>query len=352
MPKRSAEEQIAYYTKKIKKLKSKESKRRKRVIVYSDSSDSEENLGVAINENIADSETTARSNNDLEASTSDQGLNLMDNDQSNNDPETSILDTTLPSLDPDVLIALGELLPEEVTYGEDIHPDLAQRWAPILRKGLPDKEQKEKLVKEYAIPKNCKLFRAPLLNPEIAAAVSEFARTRDKKIECSQQQLGVGLTAINRAMTLLLTSDNKIQAIKCLSDACRVLSDLHASETQTRTKSLTQGLEKSFLNLIQDTERDELLFGAGLPEKIKASKAIEKQGSQIKKPDNKTNPGTSASRTTRPQGNWRGPSRSTPNRGGRGGSRKPYTNQKPATQQTSFNPSRVWNKPPRAGPRT
>lgn len=318
-------------------------------------------LDVAINENTADDNNeNIQPDNAPDALDLDQVLNTNDsNDVQPNqevNPEPSVPDNNLPSLDPEMLIALGELIPEEVTYGEDIHPDLAQRWAPILRKGLTDKEQRDKLFKEYATPNNCKLFRAPILNPEIAAAVSEFARARDKKIETSQQQLGVGLTAINRAMTTLLASDNKVQAIRYLSDACRVLSDLHASETQTRTKSLTQGLDKSFLNLIQDTERDEMLFGNGLPEKIKASKAIEKQGSQIKKPDNKVAPGPSASRATRPQGNWRGPSRSTTNRGGgRGGSRRtPYANQKHVStmQQNNFNPSRVWNKPPRAGPRT
>lgn len=45
MPKRSAEEEIAYYSKKLKKLKRKEKKRRKRVLVYSDSSEGEENYG-------------------------------------------------------------------------------------------------------------------------------------------------------------------------------------------------------------------------------------------------------------------------------------------------------------------
>lgn len=265
-----------------------------------------------------------------------------------NENQEATTQEVLPSLDPEVLTALGELVPEQVTYGPDIHPDLALRWAPILKKGLTDKDLKEKIFSEYATPQNCKLFRAPRLNPEIAAAVSEFARARDKKIECSQQQLGVGLTAINRAMSLLLTSDNKVQAIKFLSDACRILSDLHALETQTRTKSLTQGLEKSFLNLIQESERDEMLFGSDLPEKIKASKAIEKQGSQIKKPELKINPGPSSSRSSRTQGNLRGSSRST-YRGGRGGPKK---TQRPPISQSNFTPTRVWNRPPRAGPRT
>ncbi|XP_060802363.1 uncharacterized protein LOC132903805 [Amyelois transitella] len=338
MPKRSAEDRIARYSRKIKKLQNEEIKRRKRVIIYSDSSDDDNMSDIEYNKN-ADNNTA-----NIEPEVPDQAVPLPD------DPQTD--DQPLSSLDPDILMALGEPAQEEVAYGEDIHPDLAQRWAPLLRKGLVEKEQKDKLLKEYAIPKNCKLFRAPLLNPEINAAVSEFARARDKKIENGQQQLGIGLTAINRAMTVLLTSDNKIQAIKYLSDACRILSDLHAAESQTRKKSLTQGLEKSFLNLIQDTDRDETLFGADLPDKIKASKAIEKQGSQIKKPDNKLAPGSSTSRPTRSQGNSKGPSRSVASRGGRGTSRRnPYTTRS-TSAQSNFNPSRIWNKPPRASPRT
>ncbi|CAK1589316.1 unnamed protein product [Parnassius mnemosyne] len=107
--------------------------------------------------------------------------NLPDSAQSEITGKAPIFGQPLPSLDPEFLIALGELVPEQVAYGEDIHSDLAQRWAPILRRGLTEKDQEDKIIKDYATPQNCKLFSAPILNPEIAAAISEFARTRDKK---------------------------------------------------------------------------------------------------------------------------------------------------------------------------
>ncbi|KAI8441961.1 hypothetical protein MSG28_005632 [Choristoneura fumiferana] len=187
-----------------------------------------------------------------------------------------------PQLDPDLLTALGETVDDSPQYGPHIHTNLAQRWQPILKKGLP-KETKEKLLKTYLIPENCTLLQAPKINAEISAAVLDVVRNRDKKIEAAQQQLGAGITAINKGLTILLTSEDKVTATKHLSDACRILSDLHYMETQTRAKLVTPALSKQFLNVIQDCERDETLFGAKLPEKIKASKAIEKQGLQIKK---------------------------------------------------------------------
>lgn len=236
-------------------------------------------------------------------------------------------ETPVSELDPEILSALGEPGEETQKFGEPIHKDLAQRWECILKKGIP-KDVKEKLMKSYLIPENCTLLQAPKINAEISAAVTDLAKNRDKKMESAQQQLGIGITAVNRGLSLLLTGDERIQAIKLLSDGCRILTDLHYMDTLARVKMLTPGLDKSLLsNVIKDTERDETLFGSKLSDKIKASKMIEKQGLQIKKtvPIPKT-PQVPQSTVMRPryQENWAGPSRYPSNRGGRGGARKPY----------------------------
>lgn len=257
---------------------------------------------------------------------------------------------SLPELDSELLSALGDTGEDAPVYGENIHPDLAQRWLPILRKGL-NKEVKDRLLKDYVVPENCKQLRAPTLNPEIMAAVNDGSKARDKKIESGQQQLGSGITAVSRALSLLLTNDEKptkILAIKILSDACRILTDLHSSETQSRIKAITPLLDKTFLSVIQDVERDEFLFGTKLAEKIKASKAIEKQGLQIKKtgPIQKgPAPSTSQNQSaTRPrfQGNWTAPPRfQSSNRGGRGAAQR--TTQATRRTQPAFNQSRSSN---------
>lgn len=231
-----------------------------------------------------------------------------------------------PSLDPELLSALGASATDTPDFGDPIHDSLAKLWLPLLRKGLV-KEEKTNLMKEYLIPSNCKLLQAPKLNAEISAAVSEVVRTRDKKLDSFQQTLGAGTSAINRAMDILLKTDNKIRALKSLSDGCRLLTDLHHAFSCDRKKLITPSLDKNFLHMIQDTERDETLFGNTLADKIKASKAIEKQGIQIRKVANQKTAATPTPQpsTTRPtnQGNWTGPPRYPSFRGGRGGQRKP-----------------------------
>lgn len=233
-------------------------------------------------------------------------------------------ETADPVLDENVLMALGELLSDTPEFGPKIHENLSKLWQPILKKGLPN-ETKEKLSKEHLTPQNCDLLQAPKLNPEISAAVPEMVRNRDKSLQTQQQQLGCGLSAINKGLDILLKSDDKHTALKQLSDGCRILSDLHHEYTKNRIKLLTPSLDKTILHVIHDLERDNTIFGSKLSEKIKAAKAIERQGTQIKKttPASKVAASTPSS-SSRPtyQGNWVGPPRYPSNRGGRGGIRK------------------------------
>lgn len=229
-----------------------------------------------------------------------------------------------PDLDPEILLALGAKTSDAPEYGDKIHDNLSQLWAPLLTKGM-SKDDKETTLKQYLIPQNCSLLQAPKLNLEIAAALSDSARNKDKKLVAHQQQLGHGITAINRAMDLLLNKDNdeKLNTIKHLSNACRILCDLHHINSQVRVKLISPSLDKCFLNIIQDSRRDETLFGAKLSEKIKSSKTIEKQGLQIKKlVVSAPTPSTSTSRPSQNRGNWTAPPRYSSNKSPRGGNKK------------------------------
>lgn len=273
-----------------------------------------------------------------------------------------------PSLDPEILAALGEFVEDSPEYGGDIHETLTKFWPTILKKGVT-KDTKDDLLKKHLIPNNCRLLQAPQLNAEISAAISDMGRNRDKKLMHHQQQLGAGITAINKGMHVLLSSDGKSpEALKHLSDGCRILSDLHFILTQYRMKLITPCLDKAFLNVIQDSQRDETLFGNAVADKIKALKAVEKQGHQIKKgtPNQRDKP--SSSTPNRPnQGNWSGPPRyqyQQAKRGGRGGGRPrsamfraptpqytyPYHHQsyQPYSTQPPPPPPRPANNKPRA----
>lgn len=83
---------------------------------------------------------------------------------------------------------------------------------------------------------------------------------------------------------MLLAEEDKSSAIKNLNDGCKLLSDLYYLESQTRNKPVTPSLAKPSLYIIQDNESDESMFGNKISEKSKASKAIKKQGFQLKNP--------------------------------------------------------------------
>lgn len=251
-------------------------------------------------------------------------------------------------VEPELLMALGESTDDIPEFGNPIHENLASLWLPLLKKGLL-KENKEKLMKKYLIPENCKLLQSPKLNAEISAAVSEIVRGRDKKLSGFQQQLGAGITALNKGMEILLNSDQKAQALTHFSDSCRILTDLHCASTKDRIKLITPSLEKNILHVIQDSERDETLFGNVLSEKIKASKAIQRQGQQIKKtaPYQATSSGfrqTAPNRYT-PPGNWRGPPRYYPSRGGRGSQTRMATPRRPYYYNTAPSTSTAKSAP-------
>ncbi|XP_026731087.1 uncharacterized protein LOC113496154 isoform X2 [Trichoplusia ni] len=310
MPKRSAQEKLERYKRKIRRLERKENEHKhwRRIQQQFDSSE---------DENIADT-------NDADPRGEQEGAPAPQVTPDVVDAETALSTETMQesALDPELLSALGSSTSDAPDFGDEVHGSLATLWTPLLKKGLP-KEDKDKLMKEHLIPSNCMLLQAPKLNVEISAAVSELVRGRDKKLVCFQQQLGNGTAAINKAMDTLLKSDNKVLALRYLSDGCRLLSDLHYCLTKDRIKLITPSLEKNFLHVIQDTERDETLYGNLLSEKIKASKAIEKQGSQIRKPTSKPNSGQPVVASPAHQGNWSGPPRYPANRGGRGGQRRP-----------------------------
>ncbi|CAK1586577.1 unnamed protein product [Parnassius mnemosyne] len=380
MPKRSAEEKIECYERKIRRLRERDIGRHRRIrVISSDSSNSEgvedaDQPELSLKNNAKDLgnssgqcptpsirepepmpepdltpepelavEPVSRPETRTEKPLEPLALEATSLEQNPNDESAE------PELDPELLEALGESTSDTPEFGERIHESLAKLWLPLLVKGLP-KDEKEKILKEYLIPDNCRLLQAPKLNAEISAAVIDSVRNRDKILVVHQQQLGSGITAINRALNTLLSGDDKKNAIQHLSNACRILSDLHTVNTNSRIKLITPNLDKNFLHIVLDAVRDETLFGNKLAEKIKAARAIERQGLQIKKTNPKPSSSQSNSHRSSNSGNWSGPPRYSSNRGNRGGkktttqSRRPYlssTQQQPASKPAAANKPRA-----------
>lgn len=198
------------------------------------------------------------------------------------------LPNSTPVLDPEVpeeiLEMLGQAKNLDEKLGEKIPKEISERWGKILLDGLA-KEQKEALRDKMLIPENFLLARAPGLNPEVSAVLTEPAKKRDKRLEFSQNQLGLGIAGLVNLTKDLIQSDlSKLEIIKKLSEVAQILLDLHYEETLNRRKLLLPLLDKSFWNTTHGVKRETFLFGDKLGETIKNSKDIEKSGQQIKKP--------------------------------------------------------------------
>lgn len=200
------------------------------------------------------------------------------------DPEPTTSTSTNPepeSIDPELLQALGEFVPESMEWGDDINDNLAKILEPILKSGLK-KEVKEELHKKYLLPRNCPLSKPPILNPEIAAVLQDSAKSRDAKLLHKQDQLSRTLSVLGKTITGILTKSlETTTTLKLLSDAIKLIADSHFTETETRRILITPMLEKSFIESFKDRKRDSHLFGDKLSEFIKSSTGIRKTGQLI-----------------------------------------------------------------------
>ncbi|XP_063387609.1 uncharacterized protein LOC134673541 [Cydia fagiglandana] len=221
-----------------------------------------------------------------------------------------------------ILEALGGSKEKEEVFGPNVPEEIAKRWGRIAVEGL-GKEEKEELTEKFLIPENFKLLKAPKLNAEIAAVMSESSKQRDKRMEKAQNQLGLAIAGLSK-LTGSLISENleKLAIIKQIADVSQLLADLHSENTTSRRKIILPSLDKKFTNMMQDVKRDSYLFGENLGEKIKASKSAEKSGLQIKRSYTSNVPPTSKKYTSR-QGNWRGPPRQQGSRTNKPGGYRP-----------------------------
>ncbi|KAJ2951845.1 hypothetical protein O0L34_g14010 [Tuta absoluta] len=188
------------------------------------------------------------------------------------------------AIDPKLLEALGDCHTDTPEWGDEILQDIAQRWEPIFRTGLK-KDVKEDLYKKYLFPKNIPLSKPPILNPEIAAVLTEQSKNRDSRVSTKQNQIGRTLAAIGRAMSGIINKSMETSdVIRTLNDAGKLLSDSHYLETDTRRSLVTPLLDKAYIMPFKDRKRDSFLFGDNLGDFIKSSRGIKKTGQMITPP--------------------------------------------------------------------
>lgn len=192
-------------------------------------------------------------------------------------------DDNIMSLDPDILQLLGDDPTNQKNYGESLHKDIASRWTHILANGL-SKEIQLELFKSYLPPENCPNMRAPKLNLEIKAALTEINIKKDLYSQSKQNELAASLAAIGQVLNWALSQNSSVpqDIIKHLSDAGRLICNNHHRESQSRRYAAMSTLNKNVRDTIKNTNIDEHLFGSDLSDHIKSSKAINRTGSEMK----------------------------------------------------------------------
>ncbi|KAL0822732.1 hypothetical protein ABMA28_004749 [Loxostege sticticalis] len=184
-------------------------------------------------------------------------------------PSTSISDTE-KELDDDILQLLGDAPKTESPRGPPINKHVANIWSNILAKGLKT-EDKVQIMDLYSVPENCALLLAPTLNPEVKSAVRDDIVEHDSWLMRQQKQIGMAISALGLAVNSLIankTSEHKI-LLKPISDACRLLCDIHFHDTEIRRNCVigsisTEAIKDSLVNLARS---ENLLFGGNVMEK-------------------------------------------------------------------------------------
>lgn len=148
---------------------------------------------------------------------------------------------------------------------------VANVWSDILGAGLFN-ELRSELTAKYPIPANCGLASAPKLNEEIAIVAAPPAKTRDARLETNQTHIGAILSALSRSLTLIIgkevSSDLK-PLIEAVSDAGRLLADLHHEESLSRRQIIALDLNRELKTTLDQAPLGSLLFGENLGERIK-----------------------------------------------------------------------------------
>lgn len=186
------------------------------------------------------------------------------------------------NLDEDILQLLGDAPITDTPMGPPIHKDIANRWQDILAKGL-SKDVKDSLLKAYLVPSNCNLLLTPALNPEVKAALPDTMVKRDSSLMYKQKQLGIALSALATATKLIISNETSQPILlKPISDACRILCDSHFLDTKSRRNFVISSINNKLKDALLETQRDKLLFGENVAEKLKVAKNIQQSGEALK----------------------------------------------------------------------
>lgn len=191
-----------------------------------------------------------------------------------------------PELSREFLEALGEPKESEKRFGTPINMNILKRFENILIEGIRT-EEKEKIVKDLCFPEKGKLMQAPKLNIELTGLLTSAMKLRDKMLEERQEDTGYVIATLCHTIDMMTKPDfDNLTIVKNLSDATRLLCNLHYKYTDIRRKLISPLLDKNLDFNLKDNKRSEWLYSK-LDDAVKSVSAM-KKASSILAPPKKT----------------------------------------------------------------
>nr|CAI5850807.1 unnamed protein product [Callosobruchus analis] len=145
-------------------------------------------------------------------------------------------------------------------------------------------DKQKALIDKYPPPDNAPLLGPPQLNRVVNQAISESVNRRDERLASLQRQLGASLSAIGLVVSDMLKEgegSNK-EHIEKLSDAGRLIADLHHAESTSRKELVSLNLNKDWKEVLGSSPTDQWLFGLDLEERLKLTKSLQESAKQLK----------------------------------------------------------------------
>ena len=175
---------------------------------------------------------------------------------------------------------------DEAADGPPMHATIAEKWQKILKLGLP-KDSKEKLLKKFPIPQNCQTLKAPVLNPEVKSILG-VGRKKDYYQALSQNRLGAAIGILGKALSYILSkekSDDMATVFENISDAAKLLTDMHHRISMTRRFFILPALDFTGKSIAEESPIDTKLFGETFSEKLKSAKDVQRSAKEIARPN-------------------------------------------------------------------
>lgn len=185
-------------------------------------------------------------------------------------------------LDVEILKAIGCRYLQDRQLSDPINDQMALRWEDIVKQGLPQ-EDREKIAKKYATPKNCIFMDAPKLNLDVKNSLAPSICKRDERIVEKQQKLASALSAVGLISNELLKyKPVNLKFLETASDLGSLITDVQHDEINIRKTLILANLNNAFKETLKDTTADAFLFGKDLEERVKARELIERSSKKLR----------------------------------------------------------------------